>query len=121
MRKLEVWLALDRLLNPLGQSVPYTGDRRDLRDGRLAHRADAPKSPQQRALLGRTDTVDVVQDAADGALRAHLLVVSHREPVGFVPYPLHQIEALRGPREDDRVLSRWHEELLALLGQRRDR
>src|SRR2546428_3846301 len=121
MRKLEVALALYRLLDALGEGRTDAGDRGHILDRRLTHRAHAPEPPQERALPRRTHSVDIVEDAPDGPLPAHLLVVGDREPMGLVADPLDQIEALGRPREDDRVGPARHKELFALLGQRRDR
>src|SRR5882762_1210778 len=121
MRKLEVPLALYRLLDAFRECAPNTGDSGQVGNRRLAHRPHASESPQKGALLGRAHPFDVVEDAADGPLRTHLLVVRDREAVRLVPYPLHEIEPLRSPRQDDRVWPRGHEELLALLRQRGDR
>ena len=117
MRKLEVGLALDRLLYPFRKRIADAGDRRDVREGRLAHRADAPESAEQGAFLRRTHALDVIEHASHGALGAHLLVVRDRESMRLVAYPLHQIQPLRRPRQHDRVRPRGHEELLALLRQ----
>src|SRR6266850_2306323 len=121
MRKLEVPLALDRLLDAFSERVADAGDRGEIGNGRLAHRPDAAEPPQERALLRRPHPFDVVEDAPNGPLRAHLLVIGHREAVRLVPYALHEVEPLRSPRQDDRVWPRGHEELLALLRERGDR
>src|SRR5207249_8129280 len=121
MRKLEVGLALYRLLDALRECRPDAGDRGKVRNWRLAHPPDAPESSKQCPLRGRSDALNVVEDAADGTLGANVLVVGHREPVRLVADALHEIEPLRRPRQDDRIGPGGHEELLTLLRKRRDR
>src|SRR5438094_2574219 len=121
MRKLEVGLALYRLLDALRECRPDAGDRGEVRNWRLAHPPDAPESSKQCPLLGRSDALNVVEDAADGTLGAHVLVVGDREPVRLVADALHEIEPLRRPREDYRVGPRGNKELLALLRECGDR
>src|SRR5258705_12351558 len=115
MRKLEVGLALDRLLNSLRQRLTDSGDRRDVGNGCIAHRPNAPELSEQGAFLRRTNAFEIVEDAPHGSLRAHLLVVGDSETMGLVAYPLHEIEALRGAGQDDRVGAHRHEELLPSL------
>src|SRR3984893_11787185 len=121
MRKLEVGLALDRLLYPLRKCIAHPGDSSDVRYGRLTHRSDAPEPAKQGTLFRRAHAFDVIEDAPHGALGAHLLVIGHREAMRFVAEALHEVEALGSARKDDRVRPRGHEQLLTLLGQRRDR
>src|SRR3989449_3235028 len=121
MRKLEVGLALYRLLDALRECRADAGDRGEVRNWRLAHPPDAPESSKQCPLLGRSDALNVVEDAPHGTLGANVLVVGHREPVRLVADALHEIEALRRPRQDDRIGPGRLEELLALLRKRRDR
>ena len=108
MRKLEVGLALYRLLDPLRQSGADAGHRGEIRNGGLAHAPHASEPTQQRALLGRADPFDVVENALHGAFRADLLVVGDREPMRLVADPLDEIEPLRRPRKHDWVRSRRH-------------
>src|SRR3981189_1090404 len=98
MRKLEVGLALNRLLDPLRESSADAGHRGQVRNWRLTHPPDAPEPAQQGGLPGRADAFDVVENALHGAFRADLLVVRDRETVGLVADPLDEIEPLRRPR-----------------------
>src|SRR5256885_17191274 len=99
MRKLEVGLALDRLLDAFRQGIADAGDRGEVRNRCLAHRPDAAESPKERALLRGTDPFDIVEDAPHGALGAPLLVVRDREAMRLVAYPLYQVQPLRRPRQ----------------------
>src|SRR5438552_14150122 len=87
-------LALYRLLDAFCEGGADAGHRREVRNGRLAHPTDAPESSEQRALLGRSDAIDVVEDAPHRALGTHFLVVSDREPVRLVTDALHEVEPL---------------------------
>src|SRR5256712_12897994 len=121
MSSLTNRLALHGLLDPLRERRPHPGDLRELVQGGLTDAADAPEAAQQGALARRTDAVDVVEHAADGALRAHGLVIGDGEPMRLVADALDEVEALRRARQQDRIRPRRHEELLALLRERGDR
>jgi len=95
MSSLTKRLTLHGLLDPLRERRPHPGDLRELVQGSLPDAADAPEAPQQGALPRRTDAVDVVEHAADGALRAHVLVISHGEAMRLVADALDEVEALR--------------------------
>src|SRR5438552_16808734 len=114
MRKLEVGLALYRLLDALRECRPDAGDRGEVRNWRLAHPPDAPESSKQCPLLGRSDALNVVEDAADDTLGANALVVGHREPVRLVADALHEIVPLGRPRQVDGFGTGGHAALLAL-------
>src|SRR2546428_12022567 len=102
MRKLEVPLALYRLLDAFRERAADSGDRREVGNRRFAHAPHAPEPAEQRALLGRAGALDVVEDASHTPLGAHLLVLGARAAVLLLPDPRDQVQPLRGPRDDDR-------------------
>src|SRR5438874_5491941 len=118
---IDTGLGFYRLLDAFRERRADAGDRGEVRNRRLAHPADASEPPQQRALLGGSHAIDVVEDAPHGALRADVLVVRDREAMRLVADPLNEVEPLRGARQEDWVRPGRHEELLTLLRKRRDR
>src|SRR5437879_12892783 len=102
MRKVEVGLALYRLLDALRECRADAGDRGEVRNWRLAHPPDAPESSKQCPLLGRSDALNVVEDAPHGTLGANVLVVGHRQSLPLVADALQKIEPLPCPRQEER-------------------
>src|SRR2546427_808055 len=102
MRKLEVGLALYRLLDSLRESGANAGDRGEIRNGGLAHPPHASEPTQQRALLGRADQRGHGPPRAlrGGALNPATQALAHiREVVvatDFLP-PKPPIRVLRRP------------------------
>ena len=64
------------------------------------HRAEVP---QQRLAPGLAQTRDAVEGARGHRLGPLLAVVGDREAVRLVAYPLQEVEALAGARQDHRV------------------
>src|SRR2546429_7363531 len=89
-----VALCVQRFFDPLRERGTDTRDAGEIRGHRLAHPADRPKLPEQGALLRRADAGNVVEQRADRALAADVLVVRHREAVRLVADPLHQVQTL---------------------------
>src|SRR5689334_16625670 len=120
MRIIEVDLnrSVDRLLDALSEGRADPGNVGEIGLGGVPHPLHRPEFPEQGALLGRPDALDLVEDRLDRPLAAELLVVRDREPVGLVADALHEEEALRARRKEDRLRPAGYEQLLALLGQR---
>src|SRR5207248_11520458 len=87
-------LCIQRVFDPLRERGTDTRDAGEIGGHRLAHPAHRSELPEQGALLRGTDAGDVVEQRADRALAAHVLVVRDREAVRLVADPLDEIEAL---------------------------
>src|SRR5579884_2874752 len=85
-----------------GQRQPRRGG--DLVHARLADRLDRAELADQRLLALGPDALYVVQRRVDGALAAQLAVERDCKAVRLIADPLHQVQALRVARQDDRLV-----------------
>src|ERR1700694_2110185 len=111
-------LAVQSVFDALRERRADTCDRREIVGPGVAHPANGPEFLQECPLLGWSDAGHIVKDRADRALGAQVLVIGHREAVRLVADALHEVEALGGAGQKDRVVAIRTEQLLPLLRQR---
>src|SRR5919106_1967994 len=108
-------------LDPLGEGAADPRRGGNIVGRGLADATDAAEPLEQRLLPARTDTLDLVELAAQRLAAAHLAVVGDREPMRLVADALHEVQGLRAARQHDRLGAVGHEDLLESLREPRDR
>src|SRR3989442_13920412 len=103
MRKLEVGLALYRLLDTFRERAADSGDRREVGNRRFAHAPHAPEPAEQRALLGRADALAGAGTLSHTPLGPHLLVIGAPEAVAPSPVPRDREDPPEGRGADVRA------------------
>src|SRR5215469_8818284 len=109
------------LVHSLRGPQPESGQGGDLVHGRRAQLPHGAELPQQRSPPGRPEARHAIKLTRLECRRSLRAVICDGEPVRLVANALKQVQALTGPRQDDRAVFPRQPHFLQPLGQAADR